>query len=169
MEERTIKVTLEKAREWYTSDNSILKTLALQAFSAEELKTVSFEYICGVLFTSKYLNELTDIQKEQLRSIYRRKDYSKISAPKMLRIIAQYFNNGWRKKEYDTGYFFYKKENYTYNSHSDKCLDKNGWTMMKHDSVIYPTIVYFKNEKDCREAYRILKEMGKLDNLFTDF
>lgn len=169
MEERTIKVTLEKAREWYNSDNSILKTLALQAFSAEELNTVSFEYICSALFTSKYLNELTDIQKEQLRSIYRRKDYSKISAPKMLRIIAQYFNNGWRKKEYDTGYFFYKKENYSYNSHSDKYLDNNGWTMMKHDSVVYPTIVYFKNEKDCREAFRILKEMNKLDNLYTDF
>ena len=40
---------------------------------------------------------------------------------------------------------------------------------MKHDSVVYPTIVYFKHEKDCIEAYRILKEMGKLDNLYTDF
>lgn len=88
----------------------------------------------------------------------------------MLRIIAQYYNNGWRKKEYDTGYFFYKRENYSYyNSHSDKYLDNNGWTMMKHDSVVYPTIVYFKNEEDCREAFRILKEANKLDNLYTDF
>lgn len=169
MEERTIKVTLEKAREWYKSNNSTLKLLALQAFSKEELEVLSFEYIASKLFTTNYLENLTPIQKEQLHSIYRRKDYSKISAPKMLRIIAQYYNNGWRKKEYDTGYFFYKKENYSYNSHSDKYLDNNGWTMMKHDSVVYPTIVYFKNEKDCREAFRILKELGKLDNLFTDF
>ena len=169
MEERTIKVTLDKAREWYTSDNSVLKALALQAFNKEELKAVSFEYICSALFTSKYLDNLNDVQKEQLRSIYRRKDYFKISAPKMLRIIAQYFNNGWKKKDYDTGYFFYKRDTYSYNSHSDKYLDKDGWIIMKHDSVVYPTIVYFKHEKDCKEAFRILKEMGKLYNLYTDF
>ena len=168
MEERNIKVSLDKAREWYKSDNSTLRLLALQAFSKEELEVLSFEYIASKLFTTNYLENLTSIQKEQLHSIYRRKDYSKISAPKMLRIIAQYFNNGWKKKEYETGYFFYKKD-CAYNSHSDKFLDKDGWTMMEHSSVVYPTIVYFKNKKDCIEAFRIMKEANKLDNLYTDF
>lgn len=36
--EREITVTLEKAREWYSSDNKSLKELALQAFSKEELE-----------------------------------------------------------------------------------------------------------------------------------
>ena len=37
MEERTIKVNKDTAISWYRSDNIILKTLALQAFSKEEL------------------------------------------------------------------------------------------------------------------------------------
>lgn len=37
MKERNITVTLEKAREWYNSDNKSLKEIALQAFDKEEL------------------------------------------------------------------------------------------------------------------------------------
>ena len=37
------------------------------------------------------------------------------------------------------------------------------------DSVCYPTLVYFKREKDCKEAYNIMKSLGKLDDLYTDF
>lgn len=36
--ERNITITLEKAREWYNSDNESLKEVALQAFSKEELE-----------------------------------------------------------------------------------------------------------------------------------
>lgn len=38
MEERNITVTLDKAREWYNSENDTLKKIALQAFSENELK-----------------------------------------------------------------------------------------------------------------------------------
>lgn len=37
MEERKITITLEKAREWYNSNNVSLKEIALQAFNEEEL------------------------------------------------------------------------------------------------------------------------------------
>lgn len=37
MKERNIKITLEKAREWYNSDNKSLKEIALQAFNKDEL------------------------------------------------------------------------------------------------------------------------------------
>ena len=37
MEERNIKITLDKAREWYNSDNESLKEIALQAFDKGEL------------------------------------------------------------------------------------------------------------------------------------
>lgn len=37
MKERNITITLEKAREWYNSDNESLKDIALQAFDKEEL------------------------------------------------------------------------------------------------------------------------------------
>lgn len=36
--ERNVTITLEKAREWYNSDNESLKEVALQAFSKEELE-----------------------------------------------------------------------------------------------------------------------------------
>lgn len=38
MEERNITVTLDKAREWYNSENDTLKEIAVQAFSENELK-----------------------------------------------------------------------------------------------------------------------------------
>lgn len=45
MKERNITVTLEKAREWYNSDNESLKEIALQAFDKKELNTFDFTKI----------------------------------------------------------------------------------------------------------------------------
>ena len=42
---RNIAITLEKAKEWYNSDNESLKEVALQAFSKEELDTFDFTKI----------------------------------------------------------------------------------------------------------------------------
>lgn len=44
MIKRNISITLEKAQEWYNSDNKSLKEIALQAFNEEELK-VNFRNI----------------------------------------------------------------------------------------------------------------------------
>lgn len=43
--ERNIKITLEKAKEWYNSNNESLKDIALQAFSEEELTAFDFTII----------------------------------------------------------------------------------------------------------------------------
>jgi hypothetical protein len=45
METRNIKVTLEKAKEWYRSGNLILVELALQAFTKKELETPTYQQI----------------------------------------------------------------------------------------------------------------------------
>lgn len=37
MKERNITITLDKAREWYNSENETLKNIALQAFNKNEL------------------------------------------------------------------------------------------------------------------------------------
>ena len=42
MKKRNITVTLNKAKEWFNSNNETLKELALQAFSEEELTTFDF-------------------------------------------------------------------------------------------------------------------------------
>lgn len=52
--ERNITITLEKAREWYNSDNESLKELALQAFTKDELicnfkNITTFEKACEAL------------------------------------------------------------------------------------------------------------------------
>lgn len=38
MEKRSITITIDKAREWFNSENESLKEIALQAFNEEELK-----------------------------------------------------------------------------------------------------------------------------------
>ena len=87
----------------------------------------------------------------------------------MLRILACYFNGEfWKKDEGLEGYFFYKKESGFMNTYSPKVMDKY-WCISSHTSVCYPTLVYFKREKDCKEAYNIMKNLNKLDALYTDF
>ena len=166
MEERCISISFEKAREWYKSNNSSLKEIALQAFTKEELEQIDLKEIIDLLLD--YRCELTATQRIQLESLKNRKDITKVSAPKLLRILAVYFNVGWKKKEGEEGYFFYKKDDGFTNIYSPKVMDKY-WCISSHTSVCYPTLVYFKREKDCKEAYNIMKSLGKLDALYTDF
>ena len=166
MEERYITISFEKAKEWYNSNNSSLKEVALQAFTKEELEQINLKELIDLLLS---YNELTSTQRIQLESLKNRKDITKISAPKLLRILAVYFNGiGWKKKEGIEGYFFYKKDCGFMNTYSPKVMDKY-WCISSHTSVCYPTLVYFKREKDCKEAYNIMKNLGKLDALYTDF
>ena len=169
METRYVTVSFEKAKEWYNSDNKSLREVALQAFTKEELEQVSIKEIINQLIGRPVGYNLTETQQIQLESIKRRNDYNRISAPKLLRILATYFNVGfWRKKEGDVGYFFYKKEPGFMTTCGNNILDKQ-WCISSHTSVCYPTLVYFKNQKDCKEAYNIMKSLNKLDALYTDF
>lgn len=169
MKERNITISFEKAKEWYESNNSSLKEVALQAFTKEELEQVSIKEIVNQLREKPIDYNLTETQQIQLESIKRRNDYNRISAPKLLRILACYFNGGfWKKKEGEVGYFFYKKDDEFTNIYSPKVMDKY-WCVSSHTSVCYPTLVYFKIEKNCKEAYNIMKSLNKLDALYTDF
>lgn len=169
---RNITVSLTQAREWYCGDNAALKTLALQAFSESELNVPSIgEIIETLLSNCEYRKNITSVQHTQLIALKSR-SCGHISAPKMLRVIAQYFNNGWKKTIGNTGYFFHQKTGY--NAYSNGCGHVvNGlnidWCITKHESVNYPGIVYFKCEKDCKVAFEMMKAMGKLENLYTDF
>lgn len=167
MEERYVKISLEKAKEWYNSNNSSLKEVALQAFSKEELEQINLKELIDLLLSSSY--ELTTTQRIQLESLMKRKDITKVSAPKLLRILACYFNGEfWKKDEGLEGFFFYKREDGFKNTYSPHVMDKY-WCISSHTSVCYPTLVYFKREKDCKEAYNIMKSLNKLDALYTDF
>lgn len=126
METRTIKVTLDKAKEWYVSGNPALYELALQAFTKKELETPTFKQIALMV------GSLTIPKEEQV-----------------LKILAEFYNrpSDVVKPNYDK--YFIGKNTY------------DGWTVIKHSSVMYTGISYFLREKDAREALEIfLKEMG---------
>lgn len=95
MEKRNITVTLDKAREWFNSENATLKEIALQAFSKKELapfdftKIKTFRDALDALDYSGY-----DMQKimEETESI---SYYSKASAAMIkLNIIRKALNLG---------------------------------------------------------------------------
>ena len=158
MEERTIKVSFDDAREWYIC-GGVLKKLALRAFSEEELTTPDID---SIIRTLSY-RTLTDVQRNQIKALQGR-SVDKISAPKLLRIIAIYFNGCWKKEIGNAGYFLTKTTKF----YGKPNTLGNDWTIVKHESVCYP-ITYFKSEEDCKKAFKILKSLDKLDNLYTDF
>ena len=126
METRTIKITLDKAKEWYFSENPTLKELALQAFTKNELDPLTYKQIAEVV-------EKPFISKEE----------------QVLKVLAEY----------------YKKPSDIFTTTRDKWfIGKNmydGWTVIKHSSVMYTGISYFLREKDAKEALEIfLKEMN---------
>jgi hypothetical protein len=166
MEERYVKISLEKAKEWYNSNNPSLKEVALQAFTKEELEMIDLKEVINLILS---YTEITNTQRTQLESLKNRNNINKTSAPKLLRILACYFNGEfWKKDEGLEGYFFYKRDLGFKNVHSPRVMDER-WCISSHISVCYPTLVYFKREKDCKEAYNIMKSLGKLDALYTDF
>ena len=126
MEIRNIKVTLEKAKEWYFSEDPILKELALQAFTRNELDPLTYKQISEAV-------EKLPISKEE----------------EVIKTLAEYYRkpSDVFKPNYDK--YFIGKNTY------------DGWTVIKHSSVMYAGISYFLREKDAKEALEIfLKEMN---------
>lgn len=76
METRNITVTLDKAKEWFNSENATLKEIALQAFDKDELtynfKNIkSFEDACTALginyvITSRIINMVGTVSKASI-------------------------------------------------------------------------------------------------------
>lgn len=129
METRNIKVSLEKAKEWYRSGNSILRELALQAFTEREIKIPSYEEIRS-LIPSYSLRSKTDVLM-RLSMYYRRSDDNIF-----LTTCTKYFIGQIGDKVY---------------------------RIMKHDTVQYPGIPYFKRLEDIREAAKIFATHFKVD------
>ena len=92
METRNITITLEKAREWYNSDNESLKELALQAFDEKELK-YDFRNITTFKDACEALGCNYDVTTIFVRNIA---EYSKASAAMFkLNIIRMALNLGY--------------------------------------------------------------------------
>ena len=89
--ERNIAITLEKAREWYKSDNKVLKEIALQAFDEKELN-FDFRDIKTFQDACEALNLDFDVMLDDVRII---SAVSKASAAMFkLNIIRKALNLG---------------------------------------------------------------------------
>ena len=77
MEERAIKISLEKAKEWYNSGDDTLKDLALQAFNMNELEEPKLpksweEYITLECEGNNYIKVIATFSRLiKLRDVYR--------------------------------------------------------------------------------------------------
>jgi hypothetical protein len=97
--ERNVKISLEKAIEWYNSGNESLREVALQAFTEKELiikpweNIKTFEDACMVLNTSPFI--VSYIPSSHLKNIYK------------LQIIRKALNGvNWEPK-LNTGKIYY--------------------------------------------------------------
>lgn len=64
----------------------------------------------------------------------------------ILKTLAEFYKNPGDKFYPDQDKYFIGKTSY------------DGWTVIKHASVLYPGIAYFLREKDAKEALEIFKE-----------
>lgn len=143
MEARNISVNIEQAREWYNSGNSTLRTLALNAYTEQEL--MGYDYI-------KQL-----VKREATSVIVPEGEVKKIAVHSKLAIVAKYFNGSWKKTTCNTGYFIGN-----YNSGNGPVVETlNGVGVYQHNTVQYAGVVYFKNQGDAIKAVKILGESIK--------
>lgn len=146
-EKRNIKVTLEQAMEWYNSGNSTLRTLALSAYTEDELK-FNFKYINSKVCNTCFCANVPVDEAEKYNTLVD------------LAVIAKFFNDPWKKTASNTGYFLGN-----YNNGSGPVVDICGNVgVYQHDTVQYAGIVYFRNQEDAIKSVKILGDRVK--NLF---
>lgn len=139
METRNISVTLEQAREWYNSRNTTLRTLALNAYTKEELEP------------NYNLIESQVDRQVCVCSCIPRGEGRKFQVLAKLAIIAKYYNKDWKKTTCNTGYFIGN-----YNNGNSPAID-----IYTNNKAQYTGVVYFKNYKDAAKAIEILGDEVK--------
>jgi hypothetical protein len=143
-EKRNIKVTLEQAIEWYNSGNSTLRTLALSAYTEDELK-----------FNLKYIN--SKVCNTCFCASVPANEAEKYNTLADLAIIAKFFNGSWKKTTNNTGYFLGN-----FNNGCGPIIDTcSGVGVYQHNTVQYAGVVYFKNQEDAIKAVKILGKRVK--------
>lgn len=135
-ETRNIKVTLEQAMEWYNSDNSTLRTLALSAYTEDELK-FNLKYISNKVYSTCFCIMVPADEAGKYNTLAD------------LAIIAKFFNGSWKKNPINIGYFI------EYNETEEK-ID-----VCAHEEGVYSGVIYFKRKEDAVKAVEILGERVK--------
>lgn len=151
MGKRNISITLEQAREWYKSGNATLRKLALAAFTEEELEAYSYEQIMQNISCSTTCSCLT----------YPALEESAVHALNKLRNVAYFLNEGWKRRITDQGFFITPNTQLEYSIEGKKY----GWAILKHVTVEYPGVIYFKSKEIAERALDIAHKEGWLNDL----
>ena len=153
MEKRNITVSLEEAREWYNSENQILRKLALQAYTEKELnEPQNFREVLKSLGIQSF-NIGMKVNGKEVSSV---EMGNELAIHIKLMFIAKYFNGTW-KPEMDKTKYFLGRTPYSYDIPNSAKLN-NGYYIGIHARVKCPGIVYFQKEEDVRKAYEMLKD-----------
>lgn len=98
METRNVAVTLKKAKEWYNSNNSTLREVALQAFTADELKSTDFKSIRNFADVQEALGIIKANPSLSIQAIHEMECdpyMSHIAAINKVDLILKALNSGW--------------------------------------------------------------------------
>ena len=147
METRNISITLEQAMKWYNSGNITLRTLALNAYTSDELE-LNYDLIAS------------RVDQASGQCITPMCEYKKFQVLAKLAIIAKYYNKNWKKTTYNTGYFI---GNYK-NGNGPVVEILNDVGVYQHTTVQYAGVVYFKSSEDAVKAVKILGD--EVEELF---
>ena len=129
---------------WYNSGNSTLSTLALSAYTEDELK-----------FNLKYIN--SKVCNTCFCASVPANEAEKYNTLADLAIIAKFFNGSWKKTTNNTGYFLGN-----FNNGCGPIIDTcSGVGVYQHNTVQYAGVVYFKNQEDAIKAVKILGKRVK--------
>lgn len=131
--ERNIKISLEKAREWYNSGNESLREVALQAFKEEELVRNPWEFIKTFEDACMVLNINPDtvslIYDTQLQNMYK------------LRIIKKALNGADWEPKLNTGTIYYPWMRYYLKGNSyDSSWKPVANFKVKEDNKVYTLV-----------------------------
>lgn len=146
METRNVKITIQQAATWYSSNIDALKALALSAFSRDEL----------ILYYVKTQSKTVSLDLPQGQI-----DKFKILA--QLSVLASYFNK-ITKIERGTRYFLGKNDEVNH-SIATKLFDNI--YIYKHINVKYAGIIYFNSEEAIKKAVSMIEE-DKIRRLFYE-
>ena len=146
METRNVKITIQQATNWYSSDNDALKELALSAFSRDEI----------ILYYIKAQSKTVSLDLPQGQ-------IDKFKTLAQLSVLASYFNS-ITKIEKGTKYFLGKNDGV---NHSIVTKLFDNIYIYKHINVKYAGIIYFNSEKDIKKAVSMIGE-DKIKRLFYD-
>ena len=144
METRNISVTLKQAIEWYNSGNDTLRTLALNAYTKDELEPA-------------YNSINREVDQIYTCVCIPRCERKKFQVLAKLATIAKYYNKDWERNIYNTGYFISNRN--PGNGPVDDCYGNIG--VYKHISAQYAGVVCFKNYEEAVKARKILGDEVK--------